>query len=329
MHIPDGLLSAPVSMACATLSALAIGTAAARARARLGSRGVAMLGVTGAFIFAAQMLNFPVVGGTSAHLIGGVLAAVLLGPSTAVVVMTAVLVLQCLAFGDGGLLSLGANALNMAVVHPLVGYAAYRTIAGVPRCGQPLQPARQIAGAAFGAWVATIAGAAVCAGEIVLSRIGAPAVVLAAMVGVHAAVGVGEAVVTALVLATVLRVRPELANAVARAPAARRTVTAISLGLAASLALALFVSPFVCAWPDGLERLASRLGLDPSREHILFVAPMDGYAVHGIRVHVLSTSLAAAAGTLLVFGLCCALGWWLAPRRCSPADRAIATASRI
>jgi cobalt/nickel transport system permease protein len=325
MHIPDGLLSAPVSVACATLSALAIGTAAARSRARLGSRAVAMLGVTGAFVFAAQMLNFPVVGGTSAHLIGGALAAVLLGPSAAVVVMTAVLVLQCLAFGDGGLLSLGANALNMAVVHPLVGYAAYRVIVRVS--AREPRPGWQIAGAAFGAWVATIAGAAVCAGEIVLSRIGAPAVVLVAMVGVHAAIGVGEAVVTALVLSSVLRVRPELVNSVAHAPVARGTATA--LGLAASLALALFVSPFACAWPDFLERLASRLGAEPSRAHIVFVAPMDGYAVHGIRGHAWSTSLAALAGTLLVFGLCCGLGWWLSPRPRAASDRAIVTAPRL
>jgi cobalt/nickel transport system permease protein len=327
MHIPDGLLSMPVALACAGLSALAVGTAAARSRARLGSRTVAMLGVTGAFIFAAQMLNFPVVGGTSAHLIGGVLAAVLLGPSTAVVVMTAVLVLQCLAFGDGGLLALGANALNMAVVHPLVGYAAYRAV--VSTRGQPSRPSRQIAGAAFGAWVATLAGASVCAGELVLSRIGTPAVVLVAMVGTHAAIGAGEAVVTALVLSTVLRVRPELVSSVANGPGARATATTLALGLAVSVALALFVSPFACPWPDSLQRLASALGLDPSHARVLFDAPMDGYAVRGIQARGWSTALAALAGTLLMFGLCCTLGWWLAPRPRGSAARRIAAEPRL
>ncbi len=327
MHIPDGLLSAPVSVTCAALSALAIGTAAARARSCLGTRAVAMVGVTGAFVFATQMVNFPIVSGTSAHLIGGVLAAVLLGPSTAIVVMTAVLILQCLAFGDGGLLSLGANTLNMAVVHPIVGYSAYCAVVGETTAHGLSRPRRRIAGAAFGAWVATVAGAAVCAGEIALSRIGSPAVVLGAMVGVHAVVGLGEAVVTALVLSAVLRVRPELVGSLANAP--RGHGTAIALGLATSLALALFVSPFACAWPDSLERVASRVGLDPSRARVVFVAPMNRYEVNAIRSHVWSTSLAALAGIFLVFGLCCVLGWWLAPRPRTSAHRAMATAPRI
>jgi cobalt/nickel transport system permease protein len=325
MHIPDGVLSMPVSLACAGLSAMAVGAAAARSRARLGSRAVAMLGVTGAFLFAAQMLNFPVVGGTSAHFIGGVLAAVLLGPSTAVVVMTAVLTLQCLAFGDGGLLALGANSLNMAVVHPLVGYAAYRAVAGVSTKG----PRFRIAGAAFGAWIATIAGAAVCAGELVLSRVAAPAVVLVAMVGTHAAIGAAEAVVTALVLATVLRTRPELAVSATSASGVRDAATSVVLGLAVSSALAVFVTPFACPWPDSLQRLASGLGIDPSRARVAFIAPMDGYAVHGIRAHGWSTALAALAGTLLIFGLCSALGWWLAPRSRTDQGRAPVAEPRL
>src|SRR5580698_5511244 len=130
MHVPDGFLDAKTAATTAALSAVGLGVALRRARLTLPPRKVPMLGVTAAFVFAAQMLNFPIPGGTSGHLVGGVLAAVLVGPSAAVVVMAAVLVLQCLVFGDGGLLALGANVLNMGVLHPLVGFAIYRTVAG-------------------------------------------------------------------------------------------------------------------------------------------------------------------------------------------------------
>ena len=111
----------------------------------MGSRAVAMMGVTAAFVFAAQMINFPIVGGTSGHFVGGVLAAVLLGPSAAVIVMAAVLAMQCLLFGDGGLLALGANVLNMAVIHPIVGFALYRALAGCAGGDGGLRAARRVA----------------------------------------------------------------------------------------------------------------------------------------------------------------------------------------
>ncbi len=280
MHIPDGFLSVPVSLACAILAAPAVSAAAARARTRMGPSAVAMVGVTAAFVFAAQMLNFPVAGGTSGHLIGGVLAAVLLGPSAAVVIMTAVLATQCLVFGDGGLLALGANVLNMAILHPLVGFAVYRVVAGHARpVGE--RHARRIAAAAFASWVATIASAATCAGELVLSRVGAPSVVLPAMVGVHAVIGLGEALITAIVLSLVMRMRPELVDRAAPVTSASRPGTLVVLGLAASLALGLFVSPFACPWPDGLERVVERLGIEPSRAILSAPAPLRGYTFPG------------------------------------------------
>src|SRR5580692_2424746 len=165
MHIPDGFLPVPVSAACAGLSTAAIGAAAFRAHHALGPRAVAMVGVTAAFVFAAQLLNFPVAGGTSGHLIGGVLAAVLLGPSAAVVAMTAVLILQCLVFGDGGLMALGANVLNMAVIQPLVGITIYAVVSGRAGGAGRVHPVRRVAAAAFASWIATLVAAAACAGE--------------------------------------------------------------------------------------------------------------------------------------------------------------------
>jgi cobalt/nickel transport system permease protein len=312
VHIPDGLLSAPVSVTCTALSALAVGAAAIRVQARLGPRAVSMLGVTAAFLFAAQTLNFPIGGATSGHLIGGVLAAALLGPASAVIVMTAVLLLQCLVFGDGGLLSLGANVLNMGVVHPIVGSIVCRLIAGrTARAGRE-RGWRRLAAAAFAAWLATVLGAAICAGELALSKVASAPVILTAMVGVHVVIGLGEALITALVLSAVMRMRPELLD---RADTGRRAspgvLSAGVLGLVPSLALALFVSPFASAWPDGLTRVASRFGLEPTPMRFTLWAPFNGYAVPGIAGDVLAASLAAGTGTLLVFALCVVVGAWL------------------
>lgn len=328
MHIPDGFLSAPVSLASALLSSAAVGLAARRARGAqggvVGARAVSRLGVTAAFVFAAQTLNFPVAGGTSGHLIGGVLAAILLGPSTAVVAMTAVLVLQCLVLGDGGLLALGANALNMAVVQPLVGFAIYRILTSRPAPGSRFGDARRISSAAFAAWVATTVAAAACAGEIGLSGIVAPAVVVAAMVGVHAVIGIGEALITALVLAAVLRVRPELLTYEPASPTSTRASSA-ALALIACVALALFVSPFACAWPDGLQRVVEHLGLRPSH---LQLNPRSLLAIHWIPAVAgspVGASIVLAAGTLLAFALCCGIGFWLAPRSVARAPSASRT----
>jgi cobalt/nickel transport system permease protein len=310
MHVPDGILSAPVAVACAALSGAGVVAAAGRARARLGSRAVALMGVTAAFVFSAQMINFPVAGGTSGHVVGGVLAAVLLGPSAAVVVMTAVLAMQCLVFGDGGLLALGANVLNMAILHPVAGFALYRAIAGSDRPGRAPQPARRLAAVAFASWAATVLAAATCAGEIALSGVAAPVVVLPAMVGVHAVIGLGEAVIASLVVATILRLRPGLVGG-ARSPEAGGPVPIVVLGLVPALALGLFLTPFASRWPDGLERVVERLGVEPSRMQ-LPAAPLRDYGIPGLAASSLTTSLVAALGTVLVFALSVALGSWLA-----------------
>ena len=320
MHIPDGFLSVPVSVACAVLSTVAIGAAAFRAHRALGPRAVAMVGVTAAFVFAAQLLNFPVAGGTSGHLIGGVLAAALLGPSMASVVMTAVLTLQCFVFGDGGVLSLGANVLNMGVVHPFVGFVVYRLVLGRQKARAP-SGARSIAALAFASWVATVAAAATCAGELALSRVAAPLVVLSAMVGVHAVIGLGEAGISGFVLATLMRLRPELVGRVKSSESSVSVASVVVPGLVAALALALFVSPFACAWPDGLERVVQRLGIAPAYAKLSLSAPLRDYAVPGIGTGLRTTALAGVLGTLLVFGACLVLGLCLSPRSAHEAPK--------
>lgn len=308
MHVPDGLLTAPVALASAALSAACVATAAVRSRTRAGARATALRGVMAAFVFAAQMLNFPVAGGTSGHLVGGALAAVLLGPAAAIIVMTAVLVLQCLVFADGGLLALGANVLDMGVIHPVVGYALYRLVAGRTPNG-----ARRIVALAFGSWGATLATAATCAGQLALARVAPPGVLLSAILGSHVVVGAGEAIIGALVLGALQRVRPELLTVDARGD--RLPPLALGVfGLSVALALALFVTPFACSWPDGLEQAFRRIGVVPSSARVELAAPLRDYSVPGLS-GALSTSAAALLGTLLVFAVCVVLGRSLAPRR--------------
>jgi len=166
---------------------------------------IPVMGVAGAFVFAAQMINFPVVGGTSGHLLGAALVAILLGPWAAVLVMTAVLVIQCFVFQDGGALALGANVLNMGLVGVLLGYATYASVGKISRRVSVRYVASFLA-----AWVAVMAGAFLCSWELIISGTAAPQVVLPAMLGVHALIGAGEGVITVAALALVSRSRPDI-----------------------------------------------------------------------------------------------------------------------
>jgi cobalt/nickel transport system permease protein len=206
MHIPDGFLSTEVALACAVPAVVAVGYGVRRAGVELDERRVPLLGVTAAFVFAAQMLNFPVAGGTSGHFLGAALAAILLGPWLACMVLAVVLFVQALVFADGGITALGANVLNMGVVGALVVgglMVAARWVAGRGRRSM-------LAISAGGAWLAVMAGAAATAVELAISGTVPLGTVLPAMLGVHALIGVGEAVVTAAAVSAVMATRPDL-----------------------------------------------------------------------------------------------------------------------
>jgi cobalt/nickel transport system permease protein len=202
MHIPDGFLSNDVAAACAVPAIAAVGYGLRRANVDLDDRRVPLLGVTAAFVFAAQMLNFPVAGGTSGHFLGAALAAVLLGPWLACLVLAVVLGVQAFVFADGGLTALGANVLNMGVVGGLV-------VGGLMLAARRARvPLPVVAGA--GAWLAVMAGAAATAVELALSGTVPLATVLPAMLGVHALIGIGEAAITVAAVSAVLASRPDL-----------------------------------------------------------------------------------------------------------------------
>jgi cobalt/nickel transport system permease protein len=276
------------------------------------------MGLAAAFVFAAQMLNFPIAGGTSGHLLGSVLIAVLLGPGAAVLVLTAVLIVQCLVFADGGLLSLGANIFNMGIVGGVGGYAIYR---GVQRL---MGGARGVVmGAAFAAWCSATLAAVLAAGELAISGTVPWTIVFPAMVDVHLLIGLGEAAITVLVVVAIQRTRPELIDPAAPASGALSYRQIIAYGLLLSLGLALFVSPFACAWPDGLEKVAAALGFaHRAASHPLVPAPMADYRLPWIRSAPLATSLAGAAGTVLVFILAFVSARVLIPKTETPARSA-------
>lgn len=299
MHVPDGFLDGPTALGCAALAVTGLAVALPRVERQLPPRRVPLLGLAGAFVFAAQMLNFPVGGGTSGHLVGSVLVTALLGPAAAVVVLTAVLLVQCFLFADGGLTALGANVLNMAIVAPLAGLPGLWL-------GRRLRGARGlVAGAMLGGWLGVVVAAAACAVELALSGAAAFSVAFPAMVAVHAVIGIGEGLVTALVLLALARVRPDLVDANAPAPALPRWWP-----LPVAIAAALLLSPFASELPDGLERVAERLGLvaPAAAAATTATAPLADYQAPGIASPVLATLLAGAAGACVVY----LLGRWLA-----------------
>src|SRR5512134_539210 len=203
LHIPDGFLSLIVSLVCWLISGLTLALAISRTNKSLGEKQVPLMGVMAAFIFAAQMINFPVAGGTSGHLLGGTLAAITLGPWAGMLVMTAVIAVQALLFQDGGLLVMGANILNMGLITVAIGYGLYR---GVSTGSRPLK----LAVAGIAAWLSVMAGALFTSLQLWLSGPSPLQIVIPSMLTVHALIGVGEALITVAALGFILQSRPDL-----------------------------------------------------------------------------------------------------------------------
>ena len=303
MHIPDGFIDGRTALTAAAISAVGVGLALRQVRRELPPRRVPLLGLAAAFLFAAQMVNFPVAGGTSGHIMGGVLVAALLGPSAAIVVLTAVLIVQCFLFADGGVSALGANLLNMGILGAGGGYLVYRLMASRLRGLRG-----QVTGVAFGGWVSSVLAAIGCAGELAWSHTVAWSVGCPMMAGVHMVVGVGEGLIGALAFAAIARTRPEIVAE--RTPASGGVLPGgiARYGLLVALGLAVFVAPFACPWPDGLEAVALKLGFDRQGIPAIVHSPAPNYRLPGIHSAAGATALAGAVGTLVVLGLALVLG---------------------
>jgi cobalt/nickel transport system permease protein len=205
MHIPDGFISAPVATTGIVVAAGFVGYAVKATNKKMGEKQIPLMGVLAAFIFAAQMLNFPIAGGTSGHLIGAALAAILLGPWAGILIMTCVLAVQCLVFQDGGLFALGVNIFNMGIVASFIGYYVYR---GSTLFGG--QKRRTLIGGGLAAWSSVVIASIACAVELAISGTVPLGVALPAMVGVHALIGIGEGVITVAVLSLIMATRADL-----------------------------------------------------------------------------------------------------------------------
>lgn len=319
MHVPDGFLDASTSLATAAVAVGAVGLALRRAEREIAETGPALPGLAAAFVFATQMVNFPVGAGTSGHLLGGALVAALVGPWTAILVMSVVLVVQALVFADGGITALGTNVTLMAVLAVVVGYAVSRALSSGAR-----RRARLVAATAIGGFLSVPAAALAFTGLYTVGgTVPIPAPTLAAaMVGWHVLIGVGEALITAAVLTAVLATRPDLVFVARRrlagpvlldaqgrprpegpapAPAATdlRERRPFLVGLLVALVVGGVVSLAASAHPDGLEHVASVLGFgDAARDSVTAASPLAEYVMAG-GDGLLPASLAGVAGVLL------------------------------
>lgn len=294
LHIPDGFLSTPVAVVGWALAFIFIAIAIRQTKDQLGDRQVPLMGILAAFIFAAQAINFPIAAGTSGHLLGGALAAILLGPWAATLIMTAVIAMQGLLFQDGGLLVMGWNIINMGVLTAFVGSATYSFVRRLT--GDSMRS--RLAAAFTGAWLSVEVAALATALQLAVSGTSPIQLGLPAMAGVHALIGVGEGLITVGALVLLQRASNGLLVEGENAPG-RRSANIIAAGLLVALIVALF-SPLASPHPDGLEFVAEQNGfLDRALDPTYSILP--DYTVPFIANPVLTTIAAVALGTLLVF----------------------------
>ena len=295
LHIPDGFLSITVLFLAWIISISVVGYALRRVGKDLGEQQVPMMGVLAAAIFAGQMINFAVAGGTSGHLMGAALATILMGPWAAILVMTSVVSIQALIFQDGGLLVLGANIFNMVVVGVSVAYMVYRLflkITGDTRKGI------LVSGFSAG-WFSIMLAALSVALQLVVSGTSPARLAIPAMAGVHALIGIGEGLITVGALAFLLSARPDLIHPDQSNLDGSRSVLVLGFLLTVALLLA---APLASVRPDGLEWVAMQTGfIEMTREPLYELVP--DYLVPGIANESIATILAGALGILIIFGL--------------------------
>jgi cobalt/nickel transport system permease protein len=292
MHMPDGFLSVLVSIAMWLVSAFAVGLALRHVGATVGTRQVPLMGVLAACIFAGQMLNFAVAGGTSGHLLGAALATILVGPWAAILVMTSVVGLQALVFQDGGLLALGANIFNMAVIGVSVSYAVYKLIrwlAAGRRWGLHV-------GGFAAAWTSIFIASLAAALELAVSGTSPANIAVPVMAAIHALIGVGEALITVGALVFIHAGKRELLGGGSVRAGGETPILVAGVVLALLLAV---LSPLASAHPDGLEWVAGELGiLGLARSPSFEIIP--DYIMPGIDNESLATITAGVIGVALL-----------------------------
>ncbi len=295
MHIPDGFISVTLSIVFWIVSIVMIAISLRKVQSELGDREVPLMGVLAAAIFAGQMLNFSVTGGTSGHLLGAAIATILLGPWTAVLVMTSVVSVQALLFQDGGVLALGTNIFNMSIVGVFVSYAVFtysRKLFAKFNWGL-------FASGFIAAWMSIFIASLACALELVLSGTSPANIAVPAMAAIHALIGVGEGLITLGALVFLSATRRDLFSKTAASSKGNKGVIVGGLAISAILAI---LSPLASSHPDGLEWVAEQNGfLETAKEAMYNIIP--DYSMPGISDPNLATIVAGILGVIIVFGV--------------------------
>jgi cobalt/nickel transport system permease protein len=295
MHIPDGFLSILVSIVMWIVSLVLIGLALKNVKNELGDREVPLMGVLAAAIFAGQMLNFSVTGGTSGHLLGAAIASILIGPWAAVLVMTSVVAVQALFFQDGGILVLGANIFNMAIVGVFVSYAMFNLM---QKALKKYSWGYFVSGF-IAAWMSIFMASLACALELALSGTSPANIAIPAMGGIHALIGIGEGLITVGALAFLFITRRDLVDKTGSKGTGTRGI--LLGGSIIAVLLAVF-SPLASTHPDGLEWVAEQNGfLETAKDALYNIMP--DYAFPGISDPNLATIIAGILGAVIVFGV--------------------------
>jgi cobalt/nickel transport system permease protein len=301
VHIPDGFLSAGVTIATVAIATAGVAYALKSERTDPQPMPAGILGATAAFLFAAQMINVPIGPGVSGHLVGGALAAALLGPWRALIAMTVVIAIQAVLFQDGGISAIGANIVDMG----LAGIAAAYLITTL--LSRWMKGPRGFAAASVvGAFASTIAASVMTGLWLGLSGLYPGAAIIQVMLITHVPIGVLEGALTGAILVTLLKWRPDLVRGLNAERLVEQPVAVAVGGLAVAGSLAAFVSPFASALPDGLDATAERLGF-AARAHAAWPAPFADYALPLAASGRAATAIAGALGTIAV----AALAWFI------------------
>jgi len=317
MHIPDGFLSPPV---WATLDAAAVPAVALMARSarnEIDERRIPLLGVMGAFVFAAQMINFPVGLGTSGHLVGGTLLAITLGPAAAAIVMTAIVTLQAFIFQDGGIVGLGANVINMAIVGVLAGYLPYRFLSR----GSPGSKSWRSSAIFIGGFLSVLASACFALSELLISGVPMPRRMLWVSLGLFLVSALIEGLITMTAVRAIERLNPVWIRDT-------KDSSSRTLGVVAIAAVILVVAGvlFASTAPDGIWSLAGKVGLTAHAPAWLN-SPMADYQAGGFESAWLRKASAGIAGLMMIYALCALAGRALTRRRDSQMLRSVPAAA--
>ena len=297
MHVPDGFINAPVSIGTGVISFATLWAYVRSAKSLVADKLIALTGMMSALIFVLQMINFPIAAGTSGHLLGGALAVIVLGPNLGIICISIVVVIQSLLFADGGLSALGVNVLNMAIITSLIGWitiSSWKKLFGEANISI-------ISGSIVAGILSVVFSSIAFVFEYALGgTVSVPlGSVLIAMVSSHLLIGLGEGVITALIVSLLLRVRSDLIYI--KTNTDKKNSMSSFYGLFIFLLLCLtLITPYASSSPDGLESVAGDFGFSEDSGIVLL---LDDYGISGLNNNFLSTALSAVLGVVVVIGV--------------------------